>query len=236
MLSPQASQIRQMFSSIASRYDFLNHLLSFNIDRSWRRRTASLVTDTLVDHQALCLDLCCGTGDLTLEIIKQAPTKIVSADFSHPMLKLNLEKVTRQQLDGRILILETDAMHLPFRENTFDALTIAFGLRNLESWSRGLKEMFRVLKPEGQIFILEFSRPNNSFFNRAFQFYFLRVLPEIGSRISRHRHAYRYLQDSVSQFPDQARLSELMLESGFVKISYENLTGGIAAIHIGNKT
>ncbi len=235
MLSPQAGQIRQMFSAIAHRYDFLNHLLSLNLDRSWRRRAASLLADQLGDSQARCLDLCCGTSDLALEMVKYGRAQIVGSDFSHPMLKLGLEKVVRRRLDSRIQVLEADALRLPFRENTFDGLAVAFGLRNLESWTKGLEEMCRVLKPEGRIVILEFSQPTHPLFNRIFQFYFLRILPKIGKGISRHNHAYRYLRDSVTEFPDQARLSQLMAESGFARVSYQNLTGGIAALHWGVK-
>ena len=235
MLSPQASQIREMFSAIAPRYDFLNHLLSLNVDRSWRRRAASLLTDQLGDRQAVCLDLCCGTGDLILEMVKHGGARIVGSDFSHPMLKLGREKLARRRLDNRIQLLEADALRLPFRANTFDGLAVAFGLRNLESWTQGLGEMCRVLKPLGRIVILEFSQPTNPIFNRIFQFYFLRILPKIGKGISKHGHAYRYLRDSVTQFPDQTRLSQLMSESGFTQVSYENLSGGIAALHWGVK-
>ncbi len=235
MLSSQASQIREMFSSIAHRYDLLNHLLSLNVDRSWRRQAASLLADQLGNRQALCLDLCCGTGDLTLEMVKRGCARILGSDFSHPMLKLGLEKVARRRLESRIQLLEADALQLPFRANTFDGLAVAFGLRNLESWTEGLVEMCRVLKPQGRIVILEFSRPTHPVFNRVFQFYFLRILPRVGKGISRHGHAYRYLRDSVTEFPDQTRLSQLMSESGFAQVSYQNLTGGIAALHWGVK-
>ena len=235
MLSPRASQIREMFSSIAPRYDLLNHLLSLNVDRNWRRQAASLLADPLAHRQALCLDLCCGTGDLLLEMAKQGCARIVGADFSHAMLKLGREKLAGSRLQSRVQVLEADALRLPFPANTFDGLAVAFGLRNLECWPDGLGEMWRVLKPQGRIVVLEFSRPAHPVFNRLFQFYFGRILPTIGKGISRHGTAYRYLRDSVREFPDQIRLCQLLTESGFTEVSFRNLSGGIAALHWGTK-
>ncbi len=235
MLSPQASQIRRMFSAIAPRYDLLNHLLSLNVDRSWRRQAASLLADPLENPQALCLDLCCGTGDLLLEMARQGRARIVGSDFSRPMLKLGREKLFRRRLQPRVQLLEADALRLPFPADTFDGLAVAFGLRNLQSWGDGLGEMRRVLKPEGRIVVLEFSRPTLPLFNRLFQFYFRWILPRIGKGISGHGAAYRYLHDSVQDFPDQARLCRLMKEAGFAEVSFRNLSGGIAALHWGVK-
>ena len=147
------------------------------------------------------------------------------------MLKLNTQKTKKYHLKKRIQIIETDALKLPFRTESFDALGIAFGLRNLENYSKGLLEMFRVLKPKGRIVILEFSKPNNFIFNRIFQFYFLNILPAIGKKLSGHQNAYHYLPDSVTQFPDQINLCKLLSDSGFSQVSYKNLSGGIAAIH-----
>jgi len=231
MLSPKAAQIRQMFSSIAPWYDFLNHLLSLNFDRSWRRQAVSVLSDKIENKKAQCLDLCCGTGDLTFEIVKQGAANVICTDFSHSMLKLNTQKTKKYHLKKRIQIIETDALKLPFRTESFDALGIAFGLRNLENYSKGLLEMFRVLKPKGRIVILEFSKPNNFIFNRIFQFYFLNILPAIGKKLSGHQNAYHYLPDSVTQFPDQINLCKLLSDSGFSQVSYKNLSGGIAAIH-----
>lgn len=235
MLSPQASQIRRMFSSIAPRYDLLNHLLSLNVDRRWRRQAASLLADPLQDRQALCLDLCCGTGDLLVEMAKQGCARMVGSDFSRPMLKLGREKLARRSLQRRVQLLEADALRLPFPADTFDGLAVAFGLRNLESWGEGLGEMRRVLKPGRRIVVLEFSRPTLPLFNRIFQIYFRRILPRIGKGISGDGAAYRYLHDSVQEFPDQARLCRLMEEAGFAEVSFRNLSGGIAALHWGVK-
>ena len=235
MLSPKARQIRQMFSSIAPRYDLLNHLLSLNIDKSWRRKAVSLMRSSSTQPQPLWLDLCCGTGDLSLEMLRQGAHRIVSSDFSHPMLRLNLEKVRHHGGDPQVSVVEADALALPFPANTFDAIAIAFGLRNLESPESGLAEMRRVLKPGGRLVILEFSKPTNALFDRLFQRYFFNVLPKVGAALSRHHHAYTYLPESVSQFPDQARLAAIFTACGFDSIGYRNLTGGIAAIHWGEK-
>ena len=235
MLSPKARQIRQMFSSIAPRYDLLNHLLSLNIDKSWRRKAVSLMHSSSTQPQSLWLDLCCGTGDLSLEMLRQGAHRIVSSDFSHPMLRLNLDKLRHRGAAPKVSVVEADALALPFPTNTFDSIAIAFGLRNLESPESGLAEMRRVLKPGGRLVILEFSKPTNALFDRLFQKYFFNVLPRVGAALSRHHHAYTYLPESVSQFPDQARLAAIFTACGFDSIGYRNLTGGIAAIHWGEK-
>lgn len=235
MLSPKARQIRQMFSSIAPRYDLLNHLLSLNIDKSWRRKAVSLMRTSSDRQPALWLDLCCGTGDLSLEMLRQGGQRIVSSDFSHPMLRLNLDKLHHAEAARKISLVEADALTLPFPANTFDAVAIAFGLRNLESAESGLAEMRRVLKTGGRLVVLEFSKPTNALFDRLFQKYFFKVLPKIGAVLSRHHQAYTYLPESVSQFPDQAALATIFGTSGFDQIGYVNLTGGIAAIHWGEK-
>jgi demethylmenaquinone methyltransferase / 2-methoxy-6-polyprenyl-1,4-benzoquinol methylase len=235
MLSPKAHQIRQMFSSIAPRYDLLNHLLSLNIDKSWRRRAVSLMRTSSTQEPSLWLDLCCGTGDLSLEMLRQGAHRIVSSDFSHAMLRLNLEKLRHRGGAPKISVVEADALTLPFPANTFHAIAIAFGLRNLESPESGMAEMRRVLKPGGRLVVLEFSKPANALFDQLFQKYFFKVLPKIGAALSRHHHAYTYLPESVSQFPDQATLAALLSACGFDKIGYLNLTGGIAAIHWGEK-
>ena len=224
-----------MFSSIAPRYDLLNHLLSLNIDKSWRRKAVSLMRASSTQQQSLWLDLCCGTGDLSLEMVRQGAQRIVSSDFSHPMLRLNLDKLRNSSAALKISLVEADALSLPFQPDTFDAVAIAFGLRNLESPESGLTEMRRVLKPGGRLVVLEFSKPTNALFNRLFQKYFFDVLPRIGAALSRHHDAYTYLPESVSHFPDQASLAAIFSACQFERIGYVNLTGGIAAIHWGDK-
>ncbi len=235
MLSPQSSQIRKMFSAIAYRYDLLNHLLSLNIDRVWRRQAAAKLEAVLRDWRCRCLDLCCGTGDLALAMSRCGEAQIVACDFSHAMLQLSCWKVSKANLSQRIRIVEADGLKLPFRCQLFDGVAIAFGLRNLENVSQGLVEMHRVLKPGGRLVVLEFSKPTTALFDRIFQLYFFRVLPYIGNLRSHHEHAYTYLPASVKEFPDQLELAKVLVRSGFEKVSYANLSGGIAAIHWGEK-
>jgi demethylmenaquinone methyltransferase/2-methoxy-6-polyprenyl-1,4-benzoquinol methylase len=235
MLGPKAAEIRQMFTAIAHRYDFLNHLLSLNIDRIWRRKAVQLLKEPLGKPEALCLDLCCGTGDLSFAMRAHGVARIVGSDFSHTMLQRNQEKIRRRQLGSGIFIVEADALSLPFESNSFDGLAIAFGLRNLESVGAGLTEMNRVLKPGGKLVVLEFSRMTHPLLDRAFQYYFLNILPRIGALFSRHPSAYSYLPASVLQFPNQGQLKGVFLDCGFRNVSYQNLSAGIAAIHYGEK-
>ena len=229
-----ARAVRDMFSGIASRYDLLNHVLSINIDKRWRRLVREKLADTLADPNAIVLDVACGTGDLSLELQRGAKAKVVGSDFCRPMLTIARTK-TR---DANMVVpyVEGDAMSLPFRAGGFDAVTIAFGLRNLSNFADGLQELCRILKPGGKIAVLEFSTPVVPGFRTLFDFYFTKVLPRIGGAVSGSRGAYEYLPDSVSKFPDQKALAELMHETGFESVEFSNLTGGIAAIHTGTKT
>jgi len=224
-----------MFSAIAHRYDLLNHLLSLNIDRLWRRKAVTKLASILGKSNGLCLDLCCGTGDLALTMSQRGVAQIVACDFSHPMLQLSRQKISKRNQNARIRIIEADGLRLPFRSQLFDAVAIAFGLRNLESVAGGLTEMARVLKPGGKLIVLEFSKPTNAVFDKLFQFYFFRILPQIGNLLSKHEDAYTYLPRSVRQFPDQMELAKTLTHCGFEKVSYINLSGGIAAIHCGEK-
>ena len=191
MLGPKAAEIRRMFTAIAYRYDFLNHLLSLNIDRIWRRKAVQQLKEPLGQAKALCLDLCCGTGDLSFAMRARGVARVVGSDFSHTMLQRNQEKIRQRGLESAIFIVEADALSLPFKSNSFDGVAIAFGLRNLESVSAGLVEMHRVLKPGGKLVVLEFSRLTHPLLDRAFQFYFRNILPRIGTLFS--RASYRLL-------------------------------------------
>jgi len=224
-----AAAVREMFSGIAGRYDLLNHLLSANIDKSWRRKVRARLEATLNDPNAIVLDVACGTGDLTIELQRDSGATIIGTDFCRPMLAIARQKA------GSIPFVEADAIDLGFADGMFNAVTIAFGLRNLSNVSKGLTEFLRVLKPGGKLVVLEFSSPVVPGFRGAFGFYFSKVLPRIGGLISGSRGAYEYLPDSVSKFPDQEDLAAAMHKAGFVNVEYSNLTGGIAAIHTGEK-
>ncbi len=228
-----ARAVRDMFSGIARRYDLLNHVLSANIDKRWRRLVRESLADVLADPDAVVLDVACGTGDLSLELARDAKARIVGSDFCRPMLLLAKDKTS--QAAKSIPYFEADAMNLPVADNHFDAVTIAFGLRNLANFRDGLSELHRVLKPGGRLVILEFSSPVIPGFRGLFNFYFTRILPRIGGAVSGSRDAYTYLPDSVTKFPDQRSLAALMENIGFTTVEYTNLTGGIAAIHGGRK-
>jgi demethylmenaquinone methyltransferase / 2-methoxy-6-polyprenyl-1,4-benzoquinol methylase len=226
-----ARRVRTMFAGIAARYDLLNHLLSGNTDRRWRQLVARRLSASL-GANTRTLDVACGTGDLALTLAASSETSVTGLDFCRPMLARAAQKA-RAQGRAALPFIEGDALKLPFADETFDVVTIAFGLRNLTSVEAGLREFRRVLRRGGRLAVLEFSRPVVPGFRALFQFYFTRVLPRIGGLVSGSRGAYEYLPDSVSRFPDQARLAELMREVGFEQVEYQNLTGGIAALHIG---
>jgi demethylmenaquinone methyltransferase/2-methoxy-6-polyprenyl-1,4-benzoquinol methylase len=217
-----------MFSGIARKYDLLNHLLSLNIDKGWRRKVRAEIADTLADENASVLDVACGTGDLSLELNRGSRARIVGTDFCRPMLAIAQEKS-----DDSLPYVEADAMDLPFEDGRFDAVTIAFGLRNLPNVERGLAELFRIIKPGGKLVVLEFSSPVVPGFRQIFNLYFSQILPRVGGLVSGSRAAYTYLPESVSKFPDQKKLADLFTRTGFAEVKYANLTGGIAAIHTG---
>jgi demethylmenaquinone methyltransferase / 2-methoxy-6-polyprenyl-1,4-benzoquinol methylase len=223
-----ARRVRDMFARISPRYDLLNHLLSGNIDKRWRRTVVEKLRPLLSPDSEM-LDVACGTGDLSIALFENIGARITGVDFCRPML----ERAARKQ--PRIAFVEGDALQLPFDEAVFDAVTIAFGLRNLSSVELGLSELRRVLKPNGWTAILEFSRPVVPGFRSLAAAYCTRLLPRIGGLISGSRSAYEYLPDSVSHFPDQETLSAMMTAAGFADVGFENLTGGVAALHTGRR-
>jgi demethylmenaquinone methyltransferase/2-methoxy-6-polyprenyl-1,4-benzoquinol methylase len=227
-LGPDSRRVQEMFAGIAHRYDFLNHFLSASIDRRWRAVAVNKVRELAGSAPpALCLDLCSGTGDLALAVHRGLGCDVVASDFCHPMLTR-----ANGKFKGRpVRNVEADALRLPFPDRSFDALTIAFGLRNLEDPLRGLREMHRVVKPGGAIVILEFSKPVVPLLKHLFSFYFRQILPKIGGLISGDRHAYQYLPDSVGKFVPQEELLTLLRSAGFRNPAYRNLTGGIVALH-----
>lgn len=225
-----AGRVREMFAGIAKRYDLLNHLLSGNVDKRWRRIVAQRVREKLPSSSSRILDVACGTGDLSLTLFENTGARVVGTDFCRPMLEIAAGKTS-----DRIPLIEGDALDLPFRDGAFEVVTIAFGLRNLASVEGGLAELRRVLKPGGWVAVLEFSRPANAMMRPLFGLYFTRVLPLMGGLVSGSRMAYSYLPASVQKFPDQEQLSLLMKQAGFEQVQFENLTGGIAALHMGKR-
>jgi demethylmenaquinone methyltransferase/2-methoxy-6-polyprenyl-1,4-benzoquinol methylase len=228
-----ANRVREMFSDIAGRYDLLNHLLSGHIDKRWRRLVARKLQKNIGSSGARILDVACGTGDLSLTLFETTGSRVVGADFCRPMLEIAARKTAA--CEPALALIEGDALRLPFRDCSFDAVTIAFGLRNVSNVERGLAELLRVLKPEGFAAVLEFSKPVVPGFSLLFKVYFTRVLPFLGGLISGSKSAYQYLPDSVMRFPDQRDLASLMRHVGFKEVEYQNLTGGIAALHSGKR-
>lgn len=226
-----ARWVRGMFSRVASRYDFLNHLLSFNIDRYWRARTARRLRPILQRCDSRVLDICCGTGDLLLALeSERRGGGVIGCDFSHPMLVSAQRKILQRRAQS--VLVGADALALPFPGGSLDLVTAAFGFRNLANYEKGLAEIRRVLKPSGAAAILEFSQPENPIVAALYGFYSSKVLPAIGGAISGDRNAYRYLPESVRRFPNASGLAESMRAAGFSRVEYERMTGGIVALHI----
>ena len=228
-----SAYVREMFGRVAPRYDLLNHLLSFQTDRYWRAITVRRVAHILQRPNARVVDLCCGTGDLTLALQAKAheTARIQGSDFCHPMLVT----ASRKSLDCGALItyLEADALQLPLAEGSFDLITVAFGFRNFANYRKGLIELRRVLRPGGQLAILEFSQPPNPIFRGAYNWYSRHILPRVGAMISGSSDAYTYLPESVRKFPGPDELAVEMRDCGFDTVEYTRMTFGIVALHIG---
>jgi demethylmenaquinone methyltransferase/2-methoxy-6-polyprenyl-1,4-benzoquinol methylase len=229
-----ADNVREMFDAIAARYDLLNHLLSAGIDRLWWRRAANAVRPVLLRPEARILDLCCGTGDMTLALLKHRPSTsstapILAVDFSHNMLALGNAKF----LASNVIPLEADALHLPLTSNCLDLISSAFGFRNLASYEGGLAELYRVLRPGGKIAILDCNQPDGllgSFYNLHLH----RILPLVGAILS-NPAAYSYLPASIARFPRAPRMLEMMGEAGFRDASWTSYTFGVAGLYLGTK-
>lgn len=230
-----AAHVREMFGRIAPRYDLLNHLLSLDVDKVWRRRVAKRFRATLRNPAARVIDLCCGTGDLALAFRKEAPqgAEIVGSDFAAEMLVRARAKA--EAAGGKITFVEADALSLPFADASFDLVSCSFGFRNLANYERGLVEILRVLKPGGKVAILEFAEPPGKVFGSIYRFYFRRVLPLLGGAISGNASAYTYLPSSVSKFPSPEALQARFEQVGFADSRFERWTGGIVTLHTGAK-
>jgi demethylmenaquinone methyltransferase/2-methoxy-6-polyprenyl-1,4-benzoquinol methylase len=230
-----AAHVREMFGRIAPRYDLLNHLLSLDVDKAWRRRVARRSNDILQRREARVLDLCCGTGDLALAFRNQAPSgaEIIASDFVPQMLERARKKASAT--GARVSFVEADALALPFDDGSFDLIACSFGFRNLANYERGLAEILRVLKPGGMAAILEFSEPPGKIFGSLYRFYFRNVLPRLGGMISGSASAYAYLPSSVSKFPSPDELQGQFEKTGFADVRFERWTGGIVTLHTGKR-
>lgn len=239
-------RVRDMFGNIAPRYDFLNHFLSGSFDKLWRRRTAKKFAHILHSPNARVLDLCCGTGDLLFALEREAGNfcqqpqetlrSFFGADFALPMLNIAQSKREATNKNCRAGFLAADALTLPFPDATFDLVTTGFGFRNLVNYERGLREIVRVLRPGGELGILEFCAPPNGALAALYNFYFTRILPKIGGAISGSGEAYTYLPQSVRKFPQPQVLKEWIEAAGFASVQYERWTCGIVALHRGAKS
>jgi len=223
-----ARYVRGMFGEVAPRYDLLNHLLSFQIDRYWRNKTVRKVEHILRRPGARVLDLCCGTGDLTLALSAGAheQARILGSDFCHPML-------TGAARKGLSELFEGDGLQLPLRDSSLDLVTVAFGFRNFTNYRKGLRELNRVLKPGGMLAILEFSTPPNAVVRAGYNLYSKTVLPAVGGLISGTKDAYTYLPESVRKFPGAERLAAEMEAAGYTRVHFQRMTFGIVALHTG---
>jgi demethylmenaquinone methyltransferase / 2-methoxy-6-polyprenyl-1,4-benzoquinol methylase len=225
--------VESMFDSIAWRYDFLNHFLSFNLDRIWRKRAIKIIS---MSHKTPnILDVATGTGDLAIAALRLNPTKITGIDISKNMLDIARAKVTRRGLSDKIELLQADSENLPFNDGIFDVAMVAFGVRNFTDPLKGLSEMRRVLNTGGMIMVLEFSKPTGNPFRSIYNFYFRHILPFFGKLFSKDRTAYSYLPDSVMKFPDNEEFLNLLLHAGFSEASQLKLTAGVASIYTGIK-
>jgi len=226
-------EVESLFDSIAGHYDFLNRLLSFGADIYWRRKAIRTVKESLKTSHIL--DVACGTGDLAIEAAKLNPEKITGIDISEKMLETAKKKITRKRLSHKIELLRGDSENLPFGNNQFDLVMCAFGVRNFNDRMKSLKEMSRVLRNEGMVLILEFSKPDRKIFGKIFEVYFFRILPYVGKLISGSPYAYRYLPESVYDFPSKEEFSGMMKEADFTGVRSVSFTGGIVTIYRGFK-
>lgn len=234
-----SARVREMFSRIAPRYDFLNHFLSFSLDHVWRRRTTKRFRKILARPEARILDLCCGTGDLAFALDRgraefsgapaAARQPITGSDFAQPMLDRAKEKAARRP--AKVDFAAADALHLPFANAQFDLVTAAFGFRNLANYEEGLREFARVLRCGGNLGILEFTEPAEGILPAVFRFYFRRILPRLGGAISGDREAYSYLPASVARFPSPGHLAELMKGAGFADVEWVAWNFGSVVLH-----
>jgi demethylmenaquinone methyltransferase / 2-methoxy-6-polyprenyl-1,4-benzoquinol methylase len=231
-LKGKKEQVAEMFDNIAPKYDFLNHFLSFGIDKIWRRKAIRLL---MKYNPANILDVATGTGDFGIESLKTGAQKVVGVDISEEMLAVGRVKIEKLGLGNRIVLQQGDSEELKFSDNSFDAVTVAFGVRNFENLSKGIDEIFRVLKPGGIVCVLEFSKPRYFPVKQLYTFYSFYILPFLGRLFSNDKSAYRYLPESVEVFPDGEDFLAVLMKSGFTQTIQHRQTFGVATIYTGIK-
>lgn len=223
--------VTEMFDGISSNYDFLNHLLSFGVDRSWRRKTSKLITER---HPSTILDVATGTADLAIRMAKDNPSALLTGvDLSEKMMEIGRSKIAKKRLSHRITLEKGDALGLPFPDNSFDAVTVAFGVRNFADREGGLREMTRVCRAGGVVAVLEFSHPSSPWIAIPYRWYSKTMLPWLGRLVSKHPTAYRYLPSSVTTFPESEAFVAMMRITGIDQIMIHPLSGGIATLYQG---
>lgn len=234
-IDKSGNRVRQMFAEIADNYDRMNHLLSMNVDKYWRWRTVKIVPPT---GDSPILDVCTGTGDLALAYYKSAQGKVQveATDFCPEMLAIGEQKKTKRGINGQLRFQEADTQQLPFEDDQFQIVSVAFGLRNVADTDLGLKEMTRVCRPGGKVAVLEFSQPGRQPFKGFYQFYFKHILPRIGQTLAKNKQdAYKYLPESVGEFPHGEALAERMRQAGLREVFFRPLTFGVATLYVGTK-
>ena len=222
-------QVASMFDNIAPKYDFLNQLLSLGIHKGWRKKSINLLKE---QNPKLILDIATGTGDFAIEAIKLNPEKIIGVDISEGMLKLGVEKINKLGLQNKIELKLGDSENLDFEINTFDAITVGFGVRNFENLEKGILDIYRVLKTDGKLVILEFSKPKNFPIKQVYNFYFKYVTPFIGKLFSKDNSAYAYLPESVNAFPSEEKFLNILSEAGFKNTESTAVFVGFATIYV----
>lgn len=225
-------QVEEMFDRISHRYDLLNHLLSVNIDKLWRRKAVKLLAS---HHPEKILDIATGTADFALAAARLSPRKITGIDLSEGMLKIGRQKIEKKGISATIELLKADSENLPFDDALFDAAVVGFGVRNFENLEKGLSEIYRVLQPGGIFIVLEFSRPRNTIFKQLYYFYFNKILPLLGRLVSKDDSAYTYLPESVREFPDGESFISILEKTGYHNCSWHPQTFGIASIYKAQK-
>jgi len=230
--NPQAVDVRQMFNDIAPKYDFLNHFLSAGSDKRWRRKTIRMLKPFSPKQ---ILDIATGTGDLALEALSLNPDHITGVDISEEMMKIGEKKILQKNVQDKISFQQAASENLPFQDTSFDAVTVAFGVRNFNDLEKGLSEIYRVLKKGGAAAILEFSVPTSFPMKQGYLFYFKRILPLIGKIVSKNSMAYTYLPDTVLSFPQGKTFCAMLEKQGFSKTSFKRLSAGICSIYLAEK-